>query len=467
MAEAGLVFGIIALVGTGTKLAISTFDFATTLGGAGRELQIVATEISTFSSTLRQLQGVLDHAHFKPTSQAISTVQQITKHCAEVFKDIEERVTSLRGVKDDGNAPTSTAFFPTPDFVEKVKWTFKKPKVMEMRSTLEACKSTLNVMLNTMLLAERVSRRDHSTRNNVEDEEDKVVTQSLVIAQQCALEQLEHYEDEADKEQEIAMLLPGIHAKTRANVSQRRKSRGRLIRMFSGLSVITDLPMQAGDVSKMPSRADRASLWLDSVLAPAEDSHEPHPGHRRQKRLSSAGTATAPFQLLKKWTDQADKLHPTLPIQAISSEAKFCDPWTSSEPSFTRIHQAPPVNEAAHCDALSGTGLTLRRASTDLISPRTGRLHSTGHHKIVGSDGSLEIGSGVSDQNQEDDCDDVLSSIIRDYGISHVNEKVALCVYHGGKTRVLKATDKPIQVLKQYEEMEVEARLFVRYIGSR
>ncbi|KXS95210.1 hypothetical protein AC578_6931 [Pseudocercospora eumusae] len=465
MAETGLVFGIIALVGTGTKLAISTFDFATTLGGAGRELQIVATEISTFSSTLRQLQGVLDHAHFKPTPQAISTVQQITKQCAVVFKDIEERVVSLRGAKDEGNGPTGTPFFPSLDFVEKVKWTFKKPKVMEMRSTLEACKSTLNVMLNTMLLAERMSRREHSTRNDVEDEEDKVVTQSLVIAQQCALEQLEHYEDEVDKEQELGMLLPGVNAKARANVSQRRKSRGRLIRMFSGLSVITDLPMQAGDTSKMPSRADRASLWLDSVLAPTEDPHEPHPGQRRQRRLSSAGTATAPFQLLKKWTDQADKLRPTLPSREVTLQAKFCDPWANSEPSFAPLHQTT-LKEPAHCDALSGTGFTLRRASTDLISPRTGRLHSTGHHKIVGFDGSLEVGSDVSGQDPDDNCDDVLSSIVRDYGISNVNEKAALCVYHSGKTRVLNATDKPIQVLKQYEEMEVEARLFVRYIGS-
>ncbi len=45
-----------------------------------------------------------------------------------------------------------------------------------------------------------------------EDERVKTLTQSPVISQQCAVEQLEHYKDELEKEQEDEMLLPNSNA---------------------------------------------------------------------------------------------------------------------------------------------------------------------------------------------------------------------------------------------------------------
>lgn len=66
MAEIGLIASLIGLVGAGTKLSIAIFDFASSIGHAGNELQHVAQEISLLCSVLEQLQGLLEHAHFDP-----------------------------------------------------------------------------------------------------------------------------------------------------------------------------------------------------------------------------------------------------------------------------------------------------------------------------------------------------------------------------------------------------------------
>jgi hypothetical protein len=154
MAELGIIVSIVGLVGAGAKLSIVLFDFASTIGSAGYELQAIGTEISLFCSVLKQVQGVLSHAHFHYSAVAIHTAQEILDRCQAIFDNIEDIVLGLRDVQSRDKIPTT-------DFVRKVKWTFKKSKVQVLRSTLESCKITLHIMLTTMELAERVSLRGY------------------------------------------------------------------------------------------------------------------------------------------------------------------------------------------------------------------------------------------------------------------------------------------------------------------
>jgi hypothetical protein len=167
MAEFAIAGGIIALIGTGTKLSIAIFDFASTVGGAGKELQNIATEVSSLCSVLQQLRSLLEHAHFRPSSDAIASVKRIAKQCEATFGDIEKVVSGLK-------VPTIDDVFPaaSPHFTNRVKWTFKKSRVMVMRSILEAYRSTLSVMLITMLPAEKTSQVDAVKSTPAEDDQE-------------------------------------------------------------------------------------------------------------------------------------------------------------------------------------------------------------------------------------------------------------------------------------------------------
>ena len=459
MAEIGIVASVIGIVGAGTKLSIVLFDFAASVGAAGRELQGVATEISGLCSVLKQLQTVLENAHFHPSPEAIESAQRIIEQCLKVFTQLDDVVGELRRVKGDD-------LFPSVDFVGKVKWTFsKKSKVLMLRSTLEACKSTLSVMLVTMLLAERVSQRRMSTDTTLaEEEQDKAVTQSLVIAQQCAVEQLELYEDEVEKEENEAMQLSALsHAPTRRSSTQiRRRSMGRLVRMFSGLSVVTDLPTPASAPARPPTRAERASIWLDSILAPPNQPQAPHPGKQRH-RMSSVGTENAPLQLMRKWTDQGDNLDHKHKQKADSptSHHEAQGMWHHANFSFSQSN-GPVMNGDGPHPPEPG----IKKVPTDLISPKTGRVQSIGYHLVVGVDGSLESSDEVLTKSKaaDDSCEAIKTAIMLEHGAALHIEDVMLCVSYGGKTKVLKHSDKPLEVLRQYEEMELDPRLFIRRI---
>ena len=463
MAEIGIVASVIGVVGAGTKLSITIFDFAASIGNAGRELQNVATEISGLCSVLKQLQMLLEHAHFKPSETAIESAQKIIGQCSKVFTEINEIVGELRRAKGD-------ELFPSVDFVSKVKWTFsKKSKVLMLRSTLEACKSTLSVMLVTMLLAERVSQRRLSTDTTlVEEEQDKAVTQSLVIAQQCAVEQLEFYEDEVEKEQEAAILVPGLdHATTRPNAQVRRRSMGRLVRMFSGLSVVTELPTPTSTPPRPPTRAERASIWLDSILAPPNVPQDAHPGKQRQKRMSSVGTENAPLQLLRKWTDQADNLDPKVKSHSPTHATEQPEIWREARFSFSGSKASIANGNGSKAPEQTPTPTPgIKKTPTDLVSPKTARVQSIGYHLVVGVDGTLESSSEVLTKSAtaDDSYEAIATAIMLEHGAAASMEDVVLCVSYGGKTKVLKPSDKPLEVLRHFEELELDPRLFIRRV---
>lgn len=315
-------------------------------------------------------------------------------------------------------------------------------------------------MLSTMLLAEQVARGDLDALELVRDEQGRAVTQTLVIAQQCAVEQLEHDEDEVEKEDDTDRLPLVETTPKRGYNTHRRKSKGRLIRMFSGLSVVTDLPSP----QRVPAtRAQRASIWLDDILVASGGSEDPHPGKRRQKRLSSAGTANAPVELLRKWTDQQDTSPVFQPQPPRKTFTASSDMWRDSTFTFATDEPQATKPGARQLDGHEIRGIT--RATTDIISPKTGRVQSISFHKVVGFEGSIEYSTDVAnfDYEKDVDTDSIKRSMMEDYGLLGQIDQVTLCIYFGGKTRVLKRSDRPLEVLRQYEDMEMEPRLFLRH----
>jgi hypothetical protein len=237
--------------------------------------------------------------------------------------------------------------------------------------------------------------------------------------------------------------------------------------MFSGLSVVTDLPTPTAAPPQLPTRTERASIWLDSILAPPNELQGPHPGKQRQKRMSSVGTANAPLQLLRKWTDQADNLDHKPKTESPIHNHDDDEIWRNAHFSFssstsplTNGHTATP----ADADETPTPGLM--KTPTDLISPKTARVQSIGYHLVVGVDGSLESSSEVLTESAStsDSYEAIANAIMAEHGASLDVDDVSLCVSYGGKTKVLKREDKPLEVLRQFEEMELDPRLFIRRV---
>jgi hypothetical protein len=193
------------------------------------------------------------------------------------------------------------------------------------------------------------------------------------------------------------------------------------------------------------------------MLAPDNEPVDIHPGHIRQKRLSSAETANAPMELLRKWTDQGkDRRQTHVPANVAEVD------WRDSKFSFTTSNSDATENTAAKPPSHPSRP-PLSRNSTDLVSPKTARVHSVGSHVVVGVDGSLEHCSNSTKASGADDSYEAITrAILMEHGAVAAIEDVVLCIHYGGRTKTLNHTDKPLEIVKDYEDRELDPRLLLR-----
>ena len=153
MAEIGAIASILGVIGAGTKVSITLFQFGASIGSASTEVKAIGTEISLFCSVLKQLHSTLTKAKsFRYSISAIATTQEILDQCQEIFIDIEAIVERLQKRKAGDGQPSL-------EFVQRVRWTFQKSKVQLLRTTLESCKITLHIMLTTLDFAQKIATR--------------------------------------------------------------------------------------------------------------------------------------------------------------------------------------------------------------------------------------------------------------------------------------------------------------------
>ena len=456
MAEIGVIASIIGLISTGAKLSLAIFDFASSIGHAGKELRDVGTEISLFCSVVTQLQAVLTHAHFRYSTAAINTTKQIIDRCQQILDDFGDIVNSLQSTQGPGLVPTV-------DFVARVRWTFKKSQVQVLRSTLDSCKLTLHVMLTTMEVAQKVSRRRRVTAQNQhcsgltrsmdrvstrltqeEDERHIRMTQGLILSQQCSISNLEVLEEETEKEESKTNRV--IATKDASQLKKVDKNLDRLSGLLGTLSVNTstvELPVH------FPRRPQRASIWLNSILADDSISEDPHPG-TRLRRLSSAQTTEKPLELLRKWTDQADHVQEQrTSTGAIGSN----DLWNHGHFSFS----APDLNAIDEVVEENEPKPGVGRVLTDLLSPG-----STARSSSITWPVTVAVGA----QNSQGDTDltytEVVGALMDEYALDLSATKFELFITYGGHTRKLEPLEKPLAVAKQFSDMALDPTLLIR-----
>lgn len=465
MAELAVIASVVGLLGAGTKLSVAIFDFAATLGSAASELQTIGTEVTLFCSVIKQLQSTMSHASFRYSSLAVEAVQEIVDRCRVIFGEIDEIINGLR--KSQG-----TELIPSVNFISKVKWTFKKSKVQLLRSTLESCKITLHIMLTTMEVAQKVSTRKSSTAETmIEDKQIEKITQSLIMSQQSAIDRLEILEDES--EIEGLPVNKRLGHRVQAPVPNLAKKGRRLSRLLGGLSITT--PSMEPQQVALPSREQRASVWLNGILFGDEPNVVPHPGSKLRKRFSSVDTEGKPLELLRKWTDQAER-HNRLPLLLPEdlqpqvalfqkTENLFSEPTVSAKGSIehTRPHSVIGIKQMSTSWISPTATQNLPRAPTIPISPTTVRTTS-----IDISASSIALGlpkSLPTVDDTEKTALQIMSKALENFRLRQSPETSCLCIAYGGKIRILKPTESLFPIMQQYEELGLDPHMFIRKTG--
>jgi len=328
MAEAlGAIASIVGIVGAGAKLSIALFDFAGNIGSAGAEVRAIGTEITLFCSVLQQLERTLAKAKDRRYSiSAIETTQKILDQCQFIFEEINGVVGRLQKQKS-GEGEVSV------DFKGRMRWVFKRAKVQQYRATLESCKITLHLMLTTLEFAERVSARRRvlprvlegisdanyggrlsTAETELEDEQEELMTQSLAIAQKCAVDRLEKLEDEEFELEDLDNQgVTPLEVQERTRLTENTPSSGRLLSTFS------------------MGHTRRTSVWLNELLSLDDARAE-------ARRISTASDSRRFSQLphlLWKWTDQGEhwnKLHEEAQSFGESQEEHQLGPRSESQP---------------------------------------------------------------------------------------------------------------------------------------
>jgi hypothetical protein len=142
MAEIGLVASIIALAGTGAKLAMGLYTLADSIGSAGKEARQFASEISLFSQSLNAVSKSLDRKTDK-NDRLVEIAQVVMKACESLLKDIRTQLQDLPRGQHTVRA-----------YCARIKWVLRKPKLRGIRVSIESFKSTLILLVATMDSAE-------------------------------------------------------------------------------------------------------------------------------------------------------------------------------------------------------------------------------------------------------------------------------------------------------------------------
>jgi hypothetical protein len=162
MAELSLLANLVGAMGAGPQLSVAMYDFASILASAGREIEDMGYDITLLCAVLKRVQSTLDRPNSTRLSvTGIQTTPDIVNRCRKILDDIKGILDRLR---KSGQSNI--------DVLARVKWTFKRPKILILRGSLQSCTATLHLMLSTIDWARNATRRYTDPKDSVLDNTD-------------------------------------------------------------------------------------------------------------------------------------------------------------------------------------------------------------------------------------------------------------------------------------------------------
>ena len=135
MAEViGLAASIVGLAGAAASVSLTLYEFVGTVRYAKEELNALAIEASDLSTVLDHLSAILNQNTDCIIAKTVETIDTLIKRC--------ERLLEEFGVTIDLVKARAT----------HIQWLLRKRKTQEMKLSLEAFKSTLSLIIQTVIL---------------------------------------------------------------------------------------------------------------------------------------------------------------------------------------------------------------------------------------------------------------------------------------------------------------------------
>jgi hypothetical protein len=143
---------IIGIVSAGTKVAMVLSTAASNIGSAGKDAQVMAREIRSFCTILRNLSQRVDDVVREPDQLAhcADIISEMTAVSQEMFTEILDLADDMQKSSWDGRDGATGSRL---NLRRRVKWVMNKPKLTFLRTAIEAYKADLCLLLGTIQFA--------------------------------------------------------------------------------------------------------------------------------------------------------------------------------------------------------------------------------------------------------------------------------------------------------------------------
>ncbi|KAF4463502.1 kinase regulator Ste50 [Fusarium albosuccineum] len=151
MAE--LAASLIGIIAAGTKVAMVLSTTAADVGSAGKEAQVMAREIRSFCTILRNVTQTIEIVEdTNQMSHCSELVSEMTAVSRDMFSEILELVDCMQRSSSWGASRVNLA--------ARVKWVINKPKLVFLRTAIEAYKTDLCLLLGSLQFAQALKASD-------------------------------------------------------------------------------------------------------------------------------------------------------------------------------------------------------------------------------------------------------------------------------------------------------------------
>lgn len=136
MAElVGLIASIGSIAGAAAKVSLALFECGRDIASARTELDSLASEVSDLSSALEYLIDVVRKHESQIIAQTIKTINNLVMRCEKVLEELKITAELVKSR------------------AARFKWLFRKPKILEQKTNLQAFRSNLSLVIQTLILA--------------------------------------------------------------------------------------------------------------------------------------------------------------------------------------------------------------------------------------------------------------------------------------------------------------------------
>jgi hypothetical protein len=148
---------IIGIVSAGVKVSLVLSQFSADVGLAGKEARMISNEIRSLCAVLQTLSETLEKVKTSPYyAHCLKYTNDMIPSSLDLFSELLAAARSCQEMARGKDGKFG--------FVGRVQWVvFQKPKIAVLRAAIEAYKSNLALMLGTLNVAEKVTRRMHVT----------------------------------------------------------------------------------------------------------------------------------------------------------------------------------------------------------------------------------------------------------------------------------------------------------------